>query len=260
MNRFRFYYEVVKEILHEEDISPPADATAPPADAIAPPAEEAPPEDSTPAAETPPTDDGSGGSADAGGGDGKDKKDVKDKIDDEKIIQKPDEKSLVTIQSQIDNLSIKILEKKEKISTILGAISFLKKIDDTKPNKYAKEEKYKQLNVFLTSTDYDNLSPSNLFAIHNALKENFKIVQKDFKNKKDSKNMDELKNIAKKATRSRFSKNINSLNDKIKLIKDTLANLNQIFDLKDFPKMPINVQKEIKLAQKNSSDLIKKLS
>jgi hypothetical protein len=249
MNRFRFYYEVAKQIFNEEDPLPP-DPGAPSSDTLGGmdpnmglgadvPTASATPETKPPA---------SG-----------DKKDNKDKIDDKKII-KPDDKSLISIEEQIDNLSIKIIEKKEKISTMIEAISFLNKIDDTKPNKYSKEEKYKKLNGFLTSKEYDNLSPSNLFAMHNALKENFKIVQKDLKNKKDSKGIKELRNIAKKAKRARFTKNINSLNKKIEQIKNNLANINQIFNLKDFPKMSINIKKEIKLAQKNSSELIKKLS
>jgi hypothetical protein len=244
MNRFRFYYEVAKQIIYEADAPPP---TAPPPDE--PPSDDAMasalPEEGAPA-----------------GGDGEKKplKDNKDKVDEKQIIKKPDETALIKLEEQIDNLSIKIIEKKEKISTILDAISFLNKIDDTKPSKYSKEEKYKKLNGFLTSTEYDNLSPSNLFSMHNSLKENFKIVQKDLKNKKDSKGTKELEKIAKKAGRASFSKNINSLNQKIEQIKSNLANVNQIFNLKDFPKMPITTQKEIKLAQKHSSELIKKLS
>ena len=263
MNRFRFYYEVAQKIFFEED--PVGEPPPGPDPAAVEDPNAAMPTDNAPdtGGETPPPDEtGATGEEAVAGADGEKKeiKDVKDKVDDAFIIKKVDDKSLVQLEEQIDNLSIKIIEKKEKIQTVIESISFLNKIDDTKPNKYAKEEKYKKLNGFLTSKEYDNLSPSNLFATHNALKENFKIIQKDFKNKKDSKGINELKAIAKKAKRARFSKNINVLNTKIEQIKNNLANLNQIFDLKDFPKMPVTVQKEIKLAQKNSSELIKKLS
>ena len=264
MNRFRFYYEVAQEIFFEEETpaaEPPPGPDPESADdpnAEMPTADAAGTEDAT--AETPPVDE-TGATGETGAdGEKKEIKDVKDAVDETLLIKEVDDKALITLQEQIDNLSIKLIEKKEKIQTVIDSISFLNKIDDTKPNKYGKEEKYKQLNGFLTSKEYDNLSPSNLYGMHNALKENFKIIQKDFKNKKDSKNMDELSVIAKKAKRARFSKNINVLNTKIEQIKNNLANLNQIFDLKDFPKMPVTVQKEIKLAQKNSSELIKKLS
>jgi hypothetical protein len=256
MNRFRFYYEVAEKIIYEADEAA-LEASSP----TETPPEEPPPEDPPPgdaSTDAPPPEEGA--AAPSEDGEKKILKDNKDKVDEKQIIKKPDETSLVKLTEQIDNLSIKIIEKKEKISTMLSAISFLNKIDDTKPSKYSKEEKYKKLNGFLTSKEYDNLSPSNLFSMHNSLKENFKIVQKDLKNKKDSKGMKDLKTTAMKAKRARFSKNINSLNQKIEQIKSNLANVNQIFNLKDFPKMPITTQKEIKLAQKNSSELIKKLS
>jgi hypothetical protein len=258
MNRFRYYYEVAKEILYEED---PAAVTAAPEPATTPSPEVAAeqPQDIPPDA---------GGDMPPEGGDAAavpaipntQKKDIKDKVDETLLIKNPDEKSLIKLTEQIDNLSIKIIEKREKILTMIDAISFLNKIDDTKPDRYMNEEKIKKLNGLLTSKEYDNLSPSNLFAMHNALKENFKITQKDLKNKKDSKGIKELKETAKKAKRAKISKNINLLNKKIEQIKSNLANINQLFDFEKFPKISEPVKQEIKLAQENSSKFIKKLS
>lgn len=257
MNRFRYYYEVAKEILYEED--PAAVTPAPePATTPAPEATAEQPQDVPPDAggDMPPE----GGDTAAPATPNAQIKDIKDKVDETLLIKKPDEKSLIKLTEQIDNLSIKIIEKREKILTMIDAVSFLNKIDDTKPDKYINEEKIKKLNGFLTSKEYDNLSPSNLFAMHNALKENFKIIQKDLKNKKDSKSIKELKNTAKKAKRAHFSKNINSLNTKMEQIKNNLANINQLFDFEKFPKISEPVKREIKLAQENSSKFIKKLS
>ena len=255
MDRFRYYYEIAKKvIINEADekttSEPPAEASV--AETTAAPAEETPTPDANAGDSTPPSDTG-----------GDDKKNIKnpiDKVADDSIIKKIDEKSLTQLVEQIDILSIKILEKQKRIQTLKEAISFLDKIDDTKPNKYSKEEDYKKINGFLTSKDYDNLSVTNLFGIHNALKENFKTIQKDFKDKKENAKIKELIKISKKASRANFSKNINLLNNQIKKIKNNLNNINQIFNLKNFNKFKISTQKEIKLAQKNASEFIKKLS
>lgn len=256
MDRFRYYYKIANHIINEAEEDAPTPET-PPQDTETPPAEDAPPTDMPPAADAPPAE----GEAPPTGEPPKDGvKNPVDKIDNEAIIKKVDDKALVILEEQIDKLSIKLLEKKEKISTLEESLAFLNKIDDTKIKKYDKEEKYKKLNGFLTSKEYENLSVSNLFGIHNALKENFKIVQKEFLDKKENKKMQELKDIAKKAKRAKFTKNINSLNKKLDQIKNNLNNINQIFNLQNFSKMSINTQKEIKLAQKNAVDFLKKLS
>lgn len=284
MNKFRYYYEIAEQLLNKSSESitniileapnpqnpnDPQATAAPIPDPNAPPIPDpnAPPPIPDPNAPLPipdpnappPIPDPNAPIAPAAGGE-KITGDVKDKVKDDDIIKKVDGESLVFLETQIDNLSIKILEKKEKIMTVIEAISFLNNIDDTKPNRYKDENKYKIINEFLTSTEYDNLGISNLFAIHNSLKENFKIVQKAYKDRKENKKMEELKNIAEKAKRAKFSKNINKLKAKIEEIKSTLNNINQIFNLKDFPKMEIKLKKQIKLAQKNSIDFIKKLS
>lgn len=247
MNKFHFYYEIAKEILMEADPAPPADA--PPAD---PPSEEPPP------ADAPPPETG----APAEGGEKKDLKNIKDKVEDKKIIDKDkiSDTALTDLEAEIDKLSIAIIEKKEKIKTVSEALAFLDKIDDTKPKKYDNEEKFKKINGFLKSKEYENLSPSNLFAMHNSLKENFKTIQSVYKDKKENSKLKELTNISKKAQRASFTNNLKNLDEKIQSIKNNLNNINQIFDLKDFPKMHVNVQKEVKLAQKNAADFLKKIS
>lgn len=274
MNRFRYYYEIAEYLVNQssESIKKIIQEEPNPQDPNNPQAETVPPETQTPqtpemvnTAQTidpnaPPAQDAAATQQVAQPEQTKITGDVVDNVNDEKIIKKVDNESLVTLETQIDNLAIKILEKQEKINTIIESISFLNNIDDTKPNKYKDENKYKILNGFLLSNEYDNLGVSNLFAIHNALKENFKIVQKAYRESKENTKMEELKNIAIKAKRAKFSKNINMLKNKIEEIKNTLNNINQIFNLKDFPKMNIKLKKQIKLAQKNSIDFIKKLS
>lgn len=257
MDRFRFYYDFAQKIINEEEVAPPTEETVdqPPQEV---PEESPPAEIPTQATDMSPTDNVTPSEGNAEGS--KESKDIKDKLDDKSIIKKVNEKSLIILEEQIDILSIKIIERKEKINTLIESLSFLDNIDDTKPKKYLNEEKFKKLNGFLTSTEYDNLSVSNLFSIHNSLKENFKIVQKEFKDKKENNKIKELKNIAKKAKRARFSKNIKFLNKRIEKIKNNLNNINQVFNLKDFPKMSINAKNEIKLAQKNATDFLKKLS
>lgn len=256
MDKFRYYYQIAKEIINEEE-TPPVDAAT--AETEAAPTE-TPPVDTPPEGNNTPMEGTPEEGAEAGETPKDSVKNPVDGVDDTIIIKTVDEKALVTLEEQIDKLSIKLLEKKEKIITLNEALAFLNKIDDTKINKYNDEEKYKKLNGFLTLEAYSNLSVTNLFSIHNALKENFKIVQKEFLDKKENKKMQELKNIAKKAKRAKFTKNINSLNKKIEKIKNNLNNINQIFSLQNFSKMPINTQKEIKLAQKNAVDFLKKLS
>ena len=257
MDRFRYYYEVANDIvskflLKEEETVPPEDSSQTETPDAAPSEEKTPDNAGETPADSPNTS--------QEGADGSKINNSEDKIDDAIIIKKIDDKVNVTIAEQIDKLSIKVLEKKKKIETIRDAVNFLNIVDDTKPNKYSKEEDYKKLNDFLTSDEYTNISVSNLFGIHNALKENFKFVQKEYKDKKENTKMEDLKNIAKKAKRARFTKNIKSLNKKINQIKNNLNNLNQIFNLKKFHKYPITLQKQVKIAQKNASEFIKKLS
>ena len=251
MDKFRYYYKIANEIINEEE-TPPADAAPSPTDA-APPVES--PQE-TPPIDSPPAEDGT----DPAQASGENVKNPVDKVEKEKLIKNVDDKTPIDIEAQIDDLSIKLLEKKEKIETILEALSFLNNIDASKPKKYLNEEKFKKLNGFLTSKKYEDISVTNLYGLHNALKENFKTVQKDYKDKKENKKMDELKSMAKKAKRARFTKNINRLNDKINQIKNNLNNINQIFNLSGFSKQTSAFKDEVGLAQTNSSEFIKKLS
>jgi hypothetical protein len=253
LDKFRYYYQIANEIINEEE-TPPADA-APPVDAAA-----VPPEEPT---DTPPPIDAGAETGDMGAAatppvDGI--KNPVDKVEKENLIKNVDDKTPINIAEQIDNLSIKLLEKKEKIQTVIEALSFLNNIDTSKPKKYLNEEKFKKLNGILTSKNYEDLSVTNLYGLHNALKENFKTVQKDYKDKKENKKMVELKVMAKKAKRARFTKNINQLNDKINEIKNNLNNINQVFDLSGFSKQVSSFKDEVGLAQTNSSEFIKKLS
>ena len=249
MNKFHLYYEIAKEILMEADPAPPADA--PPAD---PPPEEPPPADAPPADAPPPE-----GGTPAEGGEKKDLKNIKDKVEDKKIIDKDkvNDTTLTDFKDEIKKLSDDIEDKKKKIEEVSEALAFLDKIDDTKPKKYDNEEKFKKINGFLKSKEYENLSPSNLFAMHNSLKENFKTIQSVYKDKQENSKLKELTDISTKAN---FTNNLKNLDEKIQSIKNNLANINLIFNLKDFPKMHVNVQNEVKLAQKNAADFLKKIS
>ena len=249
MNKFHLYYEIAKEILMEADPAPPADA--PPAD---PPPEEPPPADAPPADAPPPE-----GGTPAEGGEKKDLKNIKDKVEDKKIIDKDkvNDTTLTDFKNEIKKLSDAIEDKKKKIEEVSEALAFLDEIDDTKPRKYNNEEKFKNINVFLKSKEYENLSPSNLFAMHNSLKENFKTIQSVYKDKQENSKLKELINIEQEEN---FTNNLKKLDEKIQSIKNNLANINLIFNLKDFPKMHVNVQKEVKLAQKNAADFLKKIS
>lgn len=264
MDNFRYYYGIAKYILKEAETpaeeapatdAPTGETPSPASDA--PPAEEASASDTSPAEEAPATD----SAPSASGEDDKAKlKNPIDKIDNNLLIKAGDKLALTKLTSQVDSLTIKLIERQKKIETIIDSISFLTNIDDTKPKKYSKEEDYKKINGLLALSEYDKISVSNLFADHNALKDNFKTIQSDLKEKKENKELIELQKIADKANKSKFSKNINILNEKIKKIKSTLNNLNQIFNLKDFDKFKESTKKELKLAQKNSLEFIKKLS
>ena len=257
MDKFRYYYQIANEIINEEEV-PPVDAApvdAAPVDAAAVPAE-------APTDVPPPIDAGTdmGDTGIAATPPAEGINNPLDKVEKENLIKNVDDATPVNLEEQIDNLSIKLLEKKEKIETLIEALSFLNKIDASKPKKYLNEEKFKKLNGLLTSKNYEGLSVTNLYGLHNALKENFKIVQKDYKDKKENNKMSELKVMAKKAKRARFTKNINRLNDKINEIKNNLNNINQIFDLSGFSKQVSSFKDEVGLAQTNSSEFIKKLS
>jgi hypothetical protein len=255
MNKFRYYYEIAEEIfsqlpnsfLEKEGDVPPANA-APTTDA-APEADPNPQTGNTNATSTPSSSEPQ-----------KITSDMKDKVDKTKLIKIDSDNANEQLLTSVNELIITIFEKKEKVKTIEDIIKFLDDIDYTSPKKYDDQFKFKKINTFLTSKEYSNLSPTNLYGIYNALQESYILLKKNYMEKKEKDKLQDLEEIYTKMSRANFEKNINSLAKKIVNIKKNLNNVNQIFSLQGYESFFSETKDMINKVQKNSTEFIKKLS
>jgi hypothetical protein len=178
--------------------TPPAPTTTPPS----------PPVDANMGAGMAPMDMGIGGMPDAAAattpqtekrypGNPKDKVATKKLISPEKInIQ-----SLSQIKEDITLLQTEIAERQIKISSLLNDIDFLEEINYTSDSQFKEKiQDFIILNKTLSSDEYKNLSPTNLYSRLNAVKANLEMVKKN-------KEIDS-KEIIKYFEKNNFEKNL----------------------------------------------------